>query len=534
MPVRAATYGRPPRLRMKRRVSAKILGVLSATISAIILMSSARMSGGRLLSNPAPDASVLDLPEVLTTKGVPVKVFCNSMEIEPAALSQLKTVAESGLVTGHVAAMPDVHLGKGATVGSVFASENWVAPNAVGVDIGCGMAAVPLNMKKSDLTGEMCEAIRMKIKKRIPTGFNEHQEALEGALEFIEGALGMQKSEEEKDELCSEWLREAISEKHVKQLGTLGGGNHFLEVLYDEDERVWVMLHSGSRNIGNICAAYWNDVARGKQDPPENIELDRQKDTRVVSPELSFLRISSLAGREYLKDMSWCQRYAQENRRQMLQVMLKIVQEVTGKSADMTHAVNIHHNFCSQEQLPIPDTASKSDSKTQTSIEMEGGGSGPGLLDPLKKKTVWVTRKGATSAKKGQLGIIPGSMGTGSFIVRGLGNSESWESCSHGAGRRMSRTAAFKKISQEDFESSMAAVPHADTFEGLRDEAPAAYKNLDTVMSNQRNLVQVVHRLRPIINVKGMEKNPKGLRAAQRGQNNNRNYGRNGGGGRRR
>ncbi|GAB5365998.1 hypothetical protein AAMO2058_001106800 [Amorphochlora amoebiformis] len=285
------------------------------------------------------------LPHILQTKGVPVKIFCDPSEVEPSALQQLKTVAESGLVTGHVAAMPDVHLGKGATVGSVFASDKWVAPNAVGVDIGCGMAAVPIKgLHRSELTDDMCKAIRAKIKARIPTGFSEHKDPLKGADDFIQKSIRTTPH----GSPCSNWLIESLTVKHIKQLGTLGGGNHFLEVLYDDgDDNIWIMLHSGSRNIGNICAQYWDNVAKGQTLPPSGMVFNPSTDRKVISRELAFLRIPCEAGQAYLSDMRWCQRYAEENRRRMLEIMVKIVQEVTGHQADFKHAVNIHHNYCS-------------------------------------------------------------------------------------------------------------------------------------------------------------------------------------------
>jgi tRNA-splicing ligase RtcB len=225
------------------------------------------------------------------------------------------------------------------------------------------------------------------------------------------------------------------------------------------------MLHSGSRNIGNRVAQHYDQIAK------QYLE-EHGVDTRALEG-LNYLPIESEEGQEYLKDMAWCQKYAFHNRRTMKEIILDIVQEVTGKEADLSRSVNIHHNYCSCEDC--------------------GGG-----------RMLWVTRKGATSAKKGELGIIPGSMGTGSYITRGKGNLLGWNSCSHGAGRTMSRTKAHEMISQSDFEESMKGVV-CDTLPSVKDEAPQAYKDLTQVMENQQTLTEIVYRLLPLINVKGYE-----------------------------
>lgn len=236
----------------------------------------------------------------------------------------------------------------------------------------------------------------------------------------------------------------------------------------DEKDQVWLLLHSGSRNIGNITAQHYDEVARkGKQNTGLN----------WTPPDLNFLAIDSSEGQSYLRDMEWCQHYAFHNRACMLEIMKDVVKQVTGCVTQDDEQINIHHNYCSCETCNI------------------GG----------KKEDLWVTRKGATSAKKGQLGIIPGNMAQGSYIVRGLGNADSFQSCSHGAGRKMSRNSAFKVIAQADFEESMSGIV-CDVDPNLRDEAPAAYKDLTSVMQYQEGLVEVVHKLRPLVNVKGFEK----------------------------
>jgi len=264
--------------------------------------------------------------------------------------------------------------------------------------------------------------------------------------------------------------KQTLYHKHTKQLGTLGGGNHFVELVYDEQDRVWMMLHSGSRNIGNVTAQHYDRVAA------------RQCGGKPEA--LAYLQIKSKEGQQYIDDMTFCQSYAFENRRFMMEAFDTIMKRETGKSALWNQIVNIHHNYCECEQCRFYD-----DAKGQ-----------------WREEKLWVTRKGATSAKPGQLGIIPGSMGTGSYIVRGKGTSESWQSCSHGAGRSMSRARAFKNISQRDFVNHMkeqGIVWDSNFANKVKDEAPLAYKDLNEVMHNQRSMVEVVHHLQPLINMKG-------------------------------
>ena len=403
-------------------------------------------------------------------------LFAPPDEVEPQALKQLRDIAESGYIEGHVAAMPDVHLGKGVTIGSVFASAEWVAPNAVGVDIGCGMGAVRIHGLYRDVGLPSLRKMQELIKERIPVGFNHHRHALEGSERVIKETM--------LDMKCSSWLRSAVRNSDVveKQVGTLGGGNHFLELVYDELDRVWIFLHSGSRRIGNTTASHHNEVARDY--------MIRHGLPRPNS-DLNFLHIDSREGQEYLNDMEWCQAYAFANRAAMIRVMKDVVAEVTGCKSDDSSEINIHHNYCSCEECEI----TRADGTTEN-------------------KQLWVTRKGATSAKKGQIGLIPGSMGSGSYVVRGKGNPTSLQSCSHGAGRRMSRTAAFNTLSQAEFEQTMQGVV-CDVDERLRDEAPAAYKDLSRVMQHQESLVEVVHHFHPLLNVKGIE-TPKQMRRSHR------------------
>jgi tRNA-splicing ligase RtcB (3'-phosphate/5'-hydroxy nucleic acid ligase) len=401
----------------------------------------------------------MPIQQIIQTRGVPVHVFTD--EVEQKARKQLIDLAESGIVTGFVAAMPDVHYGMGATVGSVFASDFAVCPNAVGVDIGCGMAALPVpGLARSSLARAELETIHAEIKRRVPTGMEVHP--------------GAQHAPVLDDEGRTPWLSRQMSSRVTRSLGTLGGGNHFIEVLHDEDGGVWIMLHSGSRNIGKLTAEHYNALAKAQM---------AARGVTAPNADLNHLLIDSDEGRDYLTDMTWCQKYAAANRHAMLEAVSAVVSEVTGHAPDWSQAINIHHNYCSHEAFTYVDPT------TGTSVSQE----------------LWVTRKGATSAREGQLGVIPGSMGTGSFVVRGLGNPLSWHSCSHGAGRLRSRTASFAQIRQEDFEQVMAGIV-CETAPELRDEAPQAYKDITAVMGHQADLVAPLRRLLPLVNVKGYEK----------------------------
>ncbi len=374
---------------------------------------------------------------------------------------QLIDLAESGLVVGHVAAMPDVHFGAGATVGSVFASEHYICPNAVGVDIGCGMAAVSIpSLNLDKLSWEIKDSIHKEIKARIPTGMQSHSKPRNASV-FD-------------NDKKSKWLSKQISTKTACQIGTLGGGNHFIEIVKDNFDLIWIFLHSGSRNIGKVTAENYNSLA---------IEYMAKKNIKSRNPDLNFLDIDTEEGQNYLQDMEWCQHFAMDNRQDMLHATAKIIEEKTGFTADFTKAVNIHHNYCTCEECEF--------------VNKDG---------ILIRKKLWITRKGATSAKKGELGLIPGSMGTGSFLVKGLGNSESWQSSSHGAGRSKSRTKAKEEITQFEFEKSMEGIV-CETNEELRDEAPQAYKDINSVMKWQSDLVEIVAKFQPLINIKGFDSN---------------------------
>jgi len=376
-------------------------------------------------------------------------------------MAQIKLLAESPLPVDYVSVMPDAHLGKGVTIGTVFASEEYVCPNAVGVDIGCGMAAVPIReLFRKQLTDEKKNKIFQRLKERIPTGFAKHDNMLPEAKMVLEEITEeLRPTDYVKDQL--------LMPRVTYQLGTLGGGNHFLEIVHcDRDDQIWSLLHSGSRNIGNRVAQHYDSVAK-------NILHQKGVNTRKLNG-IHYMPIESQEGQDYLRDMEWCQRYAFENRRAMQHIMLGIIADVTKHESEMNRSVNIHHNYC----------------------QCEDCGNG---------RKLYVTRKGATSAIAGEMGIIPGSMGVGSYITRGKGDLMSWNSSSHGAGRRMSRTRARAEIGQGEFEKAMNGVV-CDTHPGVRDEAPQAYKDLGVVMRQQEALTEIVHRLLPLINVKGFEK----------------------------
>jgi tRNA-splicing ligase RtcB len=340
--------------------------------------------------------------------------------------------------------MPDVHVGKGAVVGAVVATEGCVVPNIVGVDIGCGMSAVCTGIKfEKSMDKTFWRMWKSKVDRQVPTGF--------AAFRTVQDWEGFD------SKLCAESLQELVDKKAVYQLGTLGGGNHFLEAQVDEKGYLWFMVHSGSRHIGLRIAVYYNEQAQ---------RLNKKMNASLP-PDLWFLPLSHELGQAYLKDMEWASRFALENRWRMLE---KAVLAFGAKIDVREKGINIHHNFARIEQH-------------------------------FGRKVV-VHRKGATSAKAGEIGIIPGSMGTKSYIVKGLGNEEAYSSCSHGAGRRMSRNEARKTITEADFAESLKFTFTRPSIK-IIDEAPAAYKDIDMVIKNQKDLVEVVHVLTPIISVKG-------------------------------
>lgn len=385
-----------------------------------------------------------------TLKGAvaPIHLWAPVNEVESEALDQLKRIAALPWVFRHVAAMPDVHLGKGATVGSVIAMKGAVAPAAVGVDIGCGMAAVRTSLAASDLP-ESLNRLRGAIEAAIPVGFDQHK----APLSLVEDL----------DELWSAFpgLTKEVQDlqgKAMRQCGTLGGGNHFIELCLDEDQRVWLMLHSGSRNIGKVLAEV--HIAKARKLAHNQPLPDR---------DLAVFLAGTKEMAAYRHDLSWAQAYAFANRRAMLHQLQGVVKAAFPR-ATFEAPVLCHHNFV-EEELHFGET-------------------------------VLVTRKGAIRAEVGELGIIPGSMGARSFIVEGLGCAESFRSASHGAGRKMSRAAAKRRFTLDDLARQTAGV-ECRKDGGVLDEIPGAYKDIDRVMANQADLVKVKHTLKQVLCVKG-------------------------------
>lgn len=390
---------------------------------------------------------------------VPVKLWTPLDQVESQALDQLKNVAALPWVFHHVAAMPDVHYGIGATVGSVIAMKNAVAPAAVGVDIGCGMAAVRTNLTASDLPESLHE-IRSAIENAIPVGFNMHRDvAIDRALNAHTDKEGRQLAKalfRDFDTLSPSVQN--LRERAMHQAGTLGGGNHFIELCLDTNGSVWMMLHSGSRNIGKELAEF--HIARAKK-------LAHNRD--LPDRDLAVFLSGTTEMEEYRRDLFWAQRYAWLNRLVMLSLYRKALMRFFPQMIELDRIV-CHHNYVAEE--------------------VHFG------------EQVLVTRKGAIHAGRGEMGIIPGSMGTASYIVRGLGNPESFMSASHGAGRRMSRGEAKRRFSTNDLERETRGV-ECRKDGGVLDEIPSAYKDIDQVMENQKDLVEIVYQLKQILCVKG-------------------------------
>ena len=396
--------------------------------------------------------------------GVPIKRWTRGVVVEDEALRQLENVARMPFIHRWVAAMPDVHWGMGATVGSVIPTLGAIIPAAVGVDIGCGMMAVETSLKASDLPDNLA-AVRAAIEKAVPHGRSvNHGGRDKGAWHEPPKpvAAAWKGLADRFDRIVGK--NPAIEKSNTAvHLGTLGTGNHFIELCIDERQHVWVMLHSGSRGVGNKIGSHFIAVAKK--------EMERWM-IHLPDQNLAYLPEGSEHFGDYVEAVEWAQDYARHNRELMMQATLKALAEARGippfHLGDM--AVNCHHNYVAREHH--------------------------------YGKDVLVTRKGAVRARSGDLGIIPGSMGTRSYIVRGKGHPESFDSCSHGAGRAMSRTEAKKRFSLAD---------HAKATEGIEcrkdedviDETPAAYKPIDAVMEAQQDLVEVVHTLRQVECVKG-------------------------------
>ena len=403
--------------------------------------------------------------EVFAGGKLPIKAWTRGVQVEDAAKQQLINLANMPFIHKHVAAMPDVHWGMGATIGSVIATKGAIIPAAVGVDIGCGMAAQRTTLTASDLPDNL-HALRSSIEAKIPHGRTNN------GGQGDRGAWG-EMPQESREHLAPhlEALK-AIVAKHPKleraasrapiHAGTLGTGNHFVEICLDEEQRVWVMLHSGSRGIGNAIGSYFIEAAKK--------DMERWF-INLPDQDLAYIPLGSELFNDYFEAVGWAQGYARTNRDLMMKAALSALYETVPKDFKCDcEAVNCHHNYVSWERH--------------------------------YGDNVMVTRKGAVDAHEGVLGIIPGSMGAKSFIVRGKGNREAFCSCSHGAGRSMSRTEARKRYTLEDHAIATAGVECRKDADVI-DETPAAYKDVDAVMRAQTDLVDVVHTLKQVVCVKG-------------------------------
>lgn len=373
--------------------------------------------------------------------------------VEAEALQQLKNISQLPFIYKHIAVMPDVHLGKGATVGSVIATKGAIIPAAVGVDIGCGMVAVQTNLTANDLPDSLAE-LRSDIEAVVPVGFAAHNETLNQGLAANFTARA---------KCLSDKYGNFFTESRIGvQLGTLGGGNHFIELCLDTEDAVWVMLHSGSRNFGNNIGNFFINKAK---------EEMQKWHIHLPDTDLAYIPEGSQYFDDYIYAVNLAQEYARDNRAAMLSLVFGVLQKHFDNRVEVTmEAINCHHNYIAQENH--------------------------------LGSNVYVTRKGAVRAREGDLGIIPGSMGAKSFIVKGKGNAKSFCSCSHGAGRVMSRTQAAKDITLEEHAEATAGV-ECRKDRGVIDESPRAYKNIDDVMRSQEDLVEVVATLKQVLCIKG-------------------------------
>lgn len=388
------------------------------------------------------------------------KLYNWASEIDEVTKNQAFVTSKLPILAGHLALMPDAHLGKGATIGSVIPTKGAIIPNAVGVDIGCGMIARQLNLTSNDLpddTGPILDAIM----GAVPAGLGKwHADTSDAALAWYKT--------HENDALTSDQVDRALV-----QFGTLGSGNHFFEVCLDQNDEVWIIMHSGSRGVGNQLAQTHVKVAKAlaaEYMPKDFVSLDPQ-----VAKELAWLQEGTPEFDAYIRDMQWGQDYAMANRTAMMEAATAAVLKsiyLAYTPGMIAQTINCHHNFAQKERHDGED--------------------------------IWVTRKGAIKADVGDLGLIPGSMGGKSYVVSGLGSTDSYTSCSHGAGRRMSRTRAKKEFSLESFHEVMGNTTWQKGFDqALLDEHPGSYKNIDVVMADQKDLVKIEWELQAIVNYKG-------------------------------
>lgn len=387
--------------------------------------------------------------QVISTERVPIKLWLEDME--EGALEQAKNLANLPFLYKWVAIMPDSHQGYGMPIGGVIATYNVIIPHAVGSDVGCGMSVAELPLTVEELSPHLRDVLQ-GIRELVPVGFNNHEVAQESMWMPDIGINDLP-------------IADVNYKKAFKQVGTLGGGNHFIELQADEDGKVHVMLHSGSRNLGYQVAKHYNKVA---------IELNKRWHSSVPKEwELAFLPIGTEEARNYINEMKYCVEFAKCNRGLMMHNILSVLSLNLDRDFMNAETINIAHNYAT--------------------LESHFG------------KNVWVHRKGATSAKEGELGIIPGSQGTKSYIVRGKGNKDSFMSCSHGAGRKMGRKQAKRELNLEEEQRKLdeQGILHSIRGVGDLDEATGAYKDINVVMENQADLVDIVKELRPLAVVKG-------------------------------
>lgn len=402
--------------------------------------------------------------EVLHEKGhFPVKTWTKGVPFNENAKQQLKNIAKIPFIHKWVAAMPDVHYGRGATIGSVIPTTGAIIPAAVGVDLGCGMMAVKTSLRADQLP-ENLSSLRSRIEQTVPHGCTIKRGVRDkgGWGDLPEDVTTAWKPLDEAFNIMCDKYPLFKNTNNIHHLGTLGGGNHFIEVCLDEADDVWVMLHSGSRGVGNRIGSYF--IEQAKKD------MERYF-IQLPDKDLAYIPEGSKMFREYTLSVAWAQDFARINREVMMERVLgALQQEIPIPFTVEAEAVNCHHNYISREHH--------------------------------FGKNVWVTRKGAVRARKGDMGIIPGSMGAKSFIVRGLGNEDSFCSCSHGAGRVMSRTAAKKLVTLDEHKKAVAGV-ECRVDKSVIDETPSAYKPIEKVMEAQKDLVEIVHTLKQVVCVKG-------------------------------
>lgn len=401
------------------------------------------------------------MEEINGYRGGKIKAFVEGVEFEQAAREQVHNIAALPFIHEHVAVMPDVHFGRGATVGSVIPTKGAIIPAAVGVDLGCGMMAIRTSLVANQLPDSLAK-FRSDLERAVPHGGPGPSGEWTSRSGTPNSVISRWRGLEDRFDDIATKENGFKNAHYMTQLGTLGGGNHFIELCLDEEQRVWVMLHSGSRGVGNRIGQHYIAKAR---------DLLDKRGVWVPDKDLAWFEEGEDLFTEYVTAVDWAQDYALENRKAMMHQTLRVMRDnfPTGFTTDRL-AVNCHHNYVSKETH--------------------------------FGESVYVTRKGAVSAREGELGIIPGSMGAKSFIVRGKGNPDSFCSCSHGAGRRLSRGAAKREFSVADHEKATAGV-ECRKDAGVLDETPGAYKDIDKVIAAQANLIEVVHTLKQVVCVKG-------------------------------